>query len=499
MPAVLDHLGRPYRAQQMRARVAQRRLARTQAVRGAYDAAQTTHENTRHWGWTDSLSADSANSPSIRKRLRERSRYEVANNGWARSMVETLAHEVIGTGPRIQLLTGNPKADEWIERAFAAWCQRVRLARKFRTMRKAKAQDGEGVGLFVNTERLGDVQLNLRLIETEQMSTPDLGYTENQIDGIDLDENGEPSLYHVLRYHPGEARYGFNPMEEMPPCDPKDILHIFRQDRPGQHRGVPELTPALPLFSKLRRYTLAVLQTAENIADITIGLKTEHPDSGLYGEGPHGDTANEPSSYEAFDTFDMERGMVTVLPEGTEPWQPDPKQPATTHTEYLKSVLAEAFAAVCMPYSVGAADSSDENFASGKLTRLGFKRAIQIERRLDWDPEVERTFWTWWAEAKALMPDNLKRGMAQMELWVVTVFWDGTEDIDPEKAARARSEMLRTGQTSYPTMYGEMGQDYETEQSRQAAALGLTLKEYRKRLVDTLLPVKELVPNAQTA
>jgi capsid protein len=373
----------------MRERVAARRLARTAAIRGAYDAAQTTHENTRHWGWTDSLSADSANSPSVRQKLRERARYEVANNGWARSMVETLAHEVIGTGPRIQILTGNPKADEWIERAFAGWCQQVRFARKCRTLRKAKAQDGEGIGLFVTNERLGDVQLDVRLIETEQMSTPGLAYSENQIDGVDLDDNDNPTRYHILKHHPGESRYGFNPLEEIsPPPRAEDVLHIFRQDRPGQHRGIPELTPALPLFSKLRRYTLAVLQTAENIADITIGLQTERPETALDDYGPSGTSAAEPASYETFDTFDLERGLVTVLPEGTTPWQPDPKQPATTHTEFVKSVLAEAFAAVCMPYSVGAADSSDENFASGKLTRLGFKRAIQIERRLDWDPEV---------------------------------------------------------------------------------------------------------------
>jgi hypothetical protein len=95
------------------------------------------------------------------------------------------------------------------------------------------------------------------------------------------------------------------------------------------------------------------------------------------------------------------------------------------------------------------------------------------------------------------MPDGLKQGMQPMPLWIVTVFWDGTEDIDPEKAARARSEMLKTGQTSYPTLYGEMGQDYETEQGRQAKALGLTLEDYRARLADTLLPVKGSPSNAR--
>ena len=455
MPAILDSLGRPYRLTQLRERAVARRTA---AIRARYDAAQTSTENTRHWAWSDSLSADSANSATVRKTLRDRTRYEVANNGWARSMVDTLAHEVIGTGPRVQILTGNPQADEWIEQRFWAWCQQARVGRKFRTMRKAKAQDGEGVGLFVTNDRFRDVQLDMRPIETEQLSTLDMGYSKNQIDGIDLDENGEPVRYHVLKYHPGESRYGFNPLEEIdPPPRPEDVIHVFRQDRPGQHRGIPELTPALPLFSRLRRYNLAVLTTAENVADLTIGLKTTHPETSSFDFGPSGTSASEPTTYETFDTFDLERGLVTVLPEGTEPWQPDPKQPATTHTEYVKTVLAEAFACVCMPYSMGANDSSDENFASGKLTRLGFKRAVTIERRLDWDPEVKRIFWAWWAEAKGLMPDELKAGMREMADWIVAVFWDGTEDIDPEKAAKARSEALKTGQTSYPTLFAEQG------------------------------------------
>ena len=45
------------------------------------------------------------------------------------------------------------------------------------------------------------------------------------------------------------------------------MVHVFRQERPGQHRGIPEITPALPLFAQLRRFILAVLSAAEAAAD----------------------------------------------------------------------------------------------------------------------------------------------------------------------------------------------------------------------------------------
>ncbi len=58
------------------------------------------------------------------------------------------------------------------------------------------------------------------------------------------------------------------------------ILHYFRSDRPGQIRGIPDITPALPLFAQLRRFTLAVLAAAETAADFAGILYTDAPAGG---------------------------------------------------------------------------------------------------------------------------------------------------------------------------------------------------------------------------
>ena len=74
-------------------------------MKARYDAAATTNENRRHWQHADDLSANAANSPDVRKLLRNRCRYEIANNSYARGLVLTLANDVVGTGPRLQMLT----------------------------------------------------------------------------------------------------------------------------------------------------------------------------------------------------------------------------------------------------------------------------------------------------------------------------------------------------------------------------------------------------------
>src|ERR1035437_5921795 len=93
-------------------------------VRARYDAAQTTPDNRRHWANADALAADAGASPEVRRTLRNRARYEVANNSYARGIVLTLANDVIGTGPRLQMLLGDGEdsgSNGIIEREFMAW------------------------------------------------------------------------------------------------------------------------------------------------------------------------------------------------------------------------------------------------------------------------------------------------------------------------------------------------------------------------------------------
>ncbi len=80
-------------------------------VEGRFDSAQTTADNRRHWANADHLSANAAGSPEVRRIIRNRARYEVAHNSFARGIVLTLANDVVGTGPRLQMLTPDAEAD----------------------------------------------------------------------------------------------------------------------------------------------------------------------------------------------------------------------------------------------------------------------------------------------------------------------------------------------------------------------------------------------------
>ena len=72
--------------------------ATIRVVRSRYDAAQTTGDNSRHWANTDGLSPVAAHTEEVRRTLRNRARYETANNSYARGIVNTLANDVVGNG-----------------------------------------------------------------------------------------------------------------------------------------------------------------------------------------------------------------------------------------------------------------------------------------------------------------------------------------------------------------------------------------------------------------
>ena len=117
-------------------------------VRARYDAAQTIDENRRHWANADALSAAAANSLDVRRTVRNRARYEVANNCYLSGMVQTLANDCIGTGPRLQLLTQDSALNNRIEALFGDWAREIHLASKLRT-----TCPPQGFGRRVGTRR----------------------------------------------------------------------------------------------------------------------------------------------------------------------------------------------------------------------------------------------------------------------------------------------------------------------------------------------------------
>ena len=200
-----------------------------------YDAARTTRDNQSHWALADDLSADGSMTPEIRRTIRNRARYETANNSYARGLVLTLSELCVGTGPRLQLLTNDKEYNSQVEQEFAAWSESIRLGEKLQTLRKAKCVDGEGFAVIVNNPKVRHpITIDLRVIESDRVTTPYPSLTK-KVDGINYDQYGNPSSYDVLTEHPGDLMTWLGKTETV---SAEFMLHWYRSDRPEQSRGL---------------------------------------------------------------------------------------------------------------------------------------------------------------------------------------------------------------------------------------------------------------------
>jgi capsid protein len=305
------------------------------------------------------------------------------------------------------------------------------------------------------------VQLDLRLIEADRVTAPDLK-TDGSIDGITFDSAGNPTTYCVLTEHPGDDMVApwLGQFHRFPAAS---VIHYFRTDRPGQSRGIPDITPALPLFAHLRRYTLAVIAAAE-IAALPGGV--------LYTDAPPN---GEATDIEPMDLVELERGMLMTMPGGWKMGQLKAEQPTTTYGEFKREILKEIARCLNMPYNVAAGDSSNHNYASGRLDHQTYFKSIRVEQRQLETTVLDRILAAWLDEA-ALIPGVLPDGIGPTGSLRHQWFWDGHEHVDPAKEARAQAIRLNSLTTTLADEYAKRGLDWET-QLRQRAAEQQLLRE----------------------
>ena len=467
------------KAAELSAVVERQRAVVQQLIRGRYDAAQTTEINKRHWAYADGYAADAALSPEIRRKLRNRARLERDNNPYLAGMVQTLASDLVGTGPRLQLVVPGADAETSgvVEEAVYEWGQRVDLAKKLRVMKMAKVVDGESVGVMFTNRRLNrrSVQLDVRIVEADQLASPVPKIDPASVDGLELDADGNVSRYYLLKHHPGATLVGWNMDGDWYAAE--DVLHWMHSVRPGQHRGVGEVVPALEQFAHLRRYTLAVISAAETAADFAALIKTTLPPEGVA------------TSLDAWETMPISRGMATSLPDGWDAVQMKAEHPTSTFGDFEKRMLTAISRSMNLPYIVAAMDSSAASYSSMRGDYLVYRKALGCERsdleRVVLDPLLER-----WLDEAALVPGMLPDGLPPVAEWTWSWTWDGFEHVDPAKEQSALETALRTHTTTLQREYAKRNLDWRRELAQRAKEISV---------MDDLGLLVDLAPDATSS
>ena len=232
-------------------------------------AGATVNRLTANWV-TSNSSADNEILSSARK-VRSRARQLSRDSDYCKNALRSITDNVVGTGVRLQAQVrkrgprGNNKLDQkvndQIERAWKKWCRKdsCHTAGKLsfdditRSAVSAMVLDGECFIRIVRGQSFGnsDVPIALELLEADMVDEDYVGKGTNKgwqwRMGIQVDKWQRPRNYAFLTRHPGDTLFPIGVVDDkrhiIVPA--KDVIHLFKVERPGQTRGVSWFASAL--------------------------------------------------------------------------------------------------------------------------------------------------------------------------------------------------------------------------------------------------------------
>jgi lambda family phage portal protein len=473
-------------------RTAQRRgMARVQlAIQGGYAGARV--DKAALSGWRTSAGSPDSDVIVDLPMLRQRSADLERNAPVGAAIINTSVTHVVGTGlacnPQLDatfLRMTQEQAKEWqgnTLRRFNAWAENpdCDLARKltFYGVQDLALRSTMSRGdTFVVTPRVQRPgmpmkKLALQLIEADRCSNPDRQKdTDTLTEGIlHSADTGEALVYYFADRHPGDV--GRSRPQTWRPITARgersgrrNVLHLYRQLRPGLRRGVPILAPVIEPIKQVSRYTQVELEAAVTSGLFSVFLKMD-PEAftDLFDEDAQGKVIDRATKWSG----EMEGGKAINLLPGEEPITSNPGRPNAQFDPFVTACFRQIGMAVGIPYEVLVMHYQSSYSAARGALLLAWRFWMNWRSWLA--AELCQPVYELWladevAEGRISAPgffaDPLVRAAWCRATWV----GDGPGSIDPGKEVAAAADRVALG---ISTLESESllhdGVDWETKQ-----------------------------------
>ncbi|KVN77116.1 portal protein [Burkholderia stagnalis] len=469
----------------------------TRLKAAAYESASTTGARAKSWR----ASGAGPNTAAVQNLplLRARARDAIRNDPWAKTSIARLVSNTIGNGIRAHPQHPNDAVRKMQKLLWEDSCEEIDADDLFdmagvQTLAaRAFFSDGEVLvrRQFRNPSEGLAVPMQIRLLEGDLLPMEKNEIVQGGgeiINGIEFDADGRRVAYHLLKRHPGE--YGRAPTTNMQtvrvPAD--EIAHVFLALRPGQVRGVPELSTVLLRLKSLDNFDDAVLFRQE-VSNLFAGFITKPPaEPGMPGD-PIAGGAVEYDVDGFSPVVSLEPGSMQELAPGESVTFAEPPGAGTDYGPFMRQQLMAAAASVGMPYEVMTGDLRDVSDRVLRVILNEFRRSIE---QIQWNVFIHqfcRKVWRWWVDACALsgampMPDYYRNRRAYLRVrWVP----QGWPYIHPVQDVTAKRMEIRSGLASRSGAVLSRGDDPEQVDRENADDLA---RERRFGIrYDTLDPV----------
>jgi lambda family phage portal protein len=411
-----------------------------------YEGASTGR---RTQGWTRSGSDATAAVIPFLKNLRDSARDLVRNNGYAESAITTICDHVVGWGIVAKPTPVNVKAAEiWEAWAGTTACDadgRQTFAGLQHLVTRTVVESGE----VLVRRRLRKPEDNLPIPMQIQVLEPDYldtAKTDVRLPnggritaGIETDAIGRRVAYWLFQEHPGAAQAALAASVRVPA---ESVLHIYRQDRASQVRGVTWFAPVLLKFKDFDDFDDATLMKQKVAA--CLAIVTTDVDGTASSLGTV-DPAN-PSVDE------LQPGGMLNLPPGRAVTVVDPPS-VREYADYTRTTLRAIATGLGVSYEDLTGDYSNVNFSSARMARLRHWARVEGWRWRMLVPQFCAPVWVWAMEIAGMLKEGPRS--VPRALWTAPPL----PMIEPDREGLAYQRNIRTGIMTLSEAIRERGYD----------------------------------------
>ncbi|HMO09395.1 MAG TPA: phage portal protein, partial [Paracoccaceae bacterium] len=262
-------------------------------------------------------------------------------------------------------------------------------------------------------------------------------------EGISYDQKGRRTGYWLYDHHPGStaphlagARSRFWPA--------RDVLHVYRPDRPGQMRGVSWFAPIILDLQHLSDYAEAQLMR-QKIAACFAGFRTitDH---------------HRPDRERELEA--LSPGLIQDLGPDEEITFTDPPE-AGDYDPFVRAIVRHVAAGLGITYEALSGDLSTVNFSSARMGRMEMDRNISAWQWTMLIPAMLQPLGQWivaaWAQTDARVARLVAEGKPPVIGWVPP----HRVLVDPTREIPALREAVAAGFTSRRAVVRSLGHDPE--------------------------------------